>query len=272
MIRQPISRQAHVVLGVVSFVVLLLAYTWLSHRQHQRNPRDRTIPNWSQLGEGVLRVLNFDEPDSRLSDFFTSWLWIDAKATFTRHFSGLAIGVLSSIVIGLAMGCFAPLEALLLPPLSCLAKVPPTAMLAVFFVLVGTGTEFYLAMIAFGVIPTLSQSIYQSVRTDVPEELIYKAYTLGASHAELIWNVTFKQILPRIIEAVRLQVGPAMVYLIAAEYAVGSAGFGFRIKMQQRLSDMSTVYFYLVMLAAVGFFMDYSLTWLRRLLCPWFGK
>jgi NitT/TauT family transport system permease protein len=71
---------------------------------------------------------------------------------------------------------------------------------------------------------------------------------------------------------VRLQVGPAMVYLIAAEYAVGEIGFGFRLRMQQRLSDMSTVYIYLAILAAVGFLMDYSLTWLRRLLCPWFGK
>src|SRR5690606_34151043 len=120
----------------------------------------------------------------------------------SRHFSGLAIGVAASIVIGLAMGCFAHIEALLLPLLSFLAKIPPTAMLAVFFVLVGMGFELYVAMIAFGVFPTLAQAIYQSVKSDVPEELIYKAYTLGASHAELIWNVTFKQILPRVIEAI----------------------------------------------------------------------
>lgn len=267
MIRQPISLRAHIALGVVSVVVLLTAYTALSYRQHQRNPSDKTIPNWTQLADGVVRVL---KPQDRYDG--ASWLWTDAKATFTRHFSGLAIGVLVAVVLGLGMGCFTPIEALLLPPLSCLAKIPPTAMLAVFFVLVGTGMELYVAMIAFGVIPTLAQSIYQSARTDVPEELIYKAYTLGASHPELIWNVTFKQILPRIIEAVRLQVGPAMVYLIAAEYAIGDIGFGFRLRMQQRLSDMSTVYIYLAVLAAVGFLMDYSLTWLRRLLCPWFGK
>ncbi len=267
MIRQPISFRAHVALGVISVVVLLAAYTALSYRQHQRNPDDRTIPDWTQLADGVTRVL---KPQQRYDG--ASWLWVDAKATFGRHFTGLAIGVLSAVVIGLAMGCFAPIEALLLPPLSCLAKIPPTAMLAVFFVLVGTGVELYVAMIAFGVIPTLAQAIYQSARTDVPEELIYKAYTLGASHPELIWNVTFKQILPRIIEAVRLQVGPAMVYLIAAEYAIGDIGFGFRLRMQQRLSDMSTVYVYLVVLAGIGFLMDYSLTWLRRLMCPWFGK
>lgn len=268
MIRQPISFRAHVALGVISVVVLLAAYTALSYRQHQRNPDDTTIPNWSQLAAGVSRVL---KPQDRYDG--ASWLSMDAKATFGRHFAGLAIGIVAAVAIGLAMGCFTPIEALLLPPLSCLAKIPPTAMLAVFFVLVGaSGIEFYVAMIAFGVIPTLAQAIYQSARADVPEELIYKAYTLGASHPELIWNVTFKQILPRIIEAVRLQVGPAMVYLIAAEYAVGDTGFGFRLRMQQRLSDMSTVYIYLVILAAVGFLMDYSLTWLRRLLCPWFGK
>lgn len=267
MIRTPISVRTRIALGAVAIVVIAAAYTALSVRQHRINPRDTTIPTWTQLQGGLARIL---KPNNEYDG--ASWLWVDGKATFVRHFTGLSIGVLASIVVGLAMGCFTPIEALLAPLLSFLAKIPPTAMLAVFFVLVGMEFELYVAMIAFGVFPTLSQAIYQSVKTDVPEELIYKAYTLGASHAELIWNVTFKQILPRIIEAVRLQVGPAMVYLIAAEWAVGAIGFGYRLRIQSRLSDMSTVYVYLLVLGATGFLMDFSLTWLRKTICPWFGK
>ena len=158
-----------------------------------------------------------------------------------------------------------------MPPLSFLAKIPPTAMLAVFFVLVGTDFKMYVTMIAFGVLPTLAQTVYQSAKTDVPESLIYKAYTLGASHGEMIWNVIYKQILPRIIDAVRLQIGPAMVPLVAAEWMIAGQGFGYRLRLFYQRTDMTVVYLYLILLGAAGLAADYFLIWLRRKLCPWFG-
>ena len=98
------------------------------------------------------------------------------------------MGVAIALVVGMAMGCYPPVDALLGPPLSFLAKIPPTAMLAVFFVLVGTNLEFYVAMIAFGTAPTLAQAVHQAARKDVPDELVDKARTLGASQAEIIRN------------------------------------------------------------------------------------
>ena len=143
--------------------------------------------------------------------------------------------------------------------------------LAVFFVLVGTDTNMFVAMIGFGILPTLSQSIYLSVK-EVHEELLYKAYTLGASQLELIWNVILKQIFPKIIDAVRLQIGPAMVYLIAAEMVVGDVGFGYRIRLQSRLLNMNVVYPYLGLLAAFGFTMDYLLRVTQKVCFAWYVK
>ncbi len=85
------------------------------------------------------------------------------------------------------MGCFTPDRGLPLPAALALAKIPPTAALAVFFVLVGTGKNMYVAMIAFGVLPTLALTVYLAVK-EFPDELQYKAYTLGASHMEVIWH------------------------------------------------------------------------------------
>lgn len=268
MIRIPVSPGTKIGLGIASFVILAGIYTYLSHRQHVKNPRDTTIPSWSQLGEGIKKVVKPDDMEYH----GRSWIWVDSKASFERLFSGLAIGILCSIVIGVAMGCFTPAEAFLLPPLSFLAKIPPTAMLAVFFVLVGTGEAMYVTMIAFGVLPTLAQAVYQAAKKDVPDELLYKAYTLGASHAELVWNVVYKQILPRILESVRLQIGPAMVYLIAAEWMNAELGFGYRLRFQSRLLQMNVVYVYLVYLGLIGLAIDWTLTYARRKICPWFGE
>ena len=175
------------------------------------------------------------------------------------------------VIVGVAMGCFPVVEALLAPPLSFLAKIPPTAALAVFFVLFGTDLQMYTAMITFGILPSLAHSIYLAVE-DIPGELINKSYTLGASHAELVWNVVVRIVLPRMIDAIRLQIGPAMVYLIAAEMVTGDVGFGYRIRLQSRLLNMNVVYPYLVFLAGFGFVMDYALRRLQQVTSPWYAE
>jgi NitT/TauT family transport system permease protein len=263
MIRHPISKKAALVLGLLSVLAMLGFYTLVSGWQHKTNPDDTTIPTWSQLADGVKQIVSVDERSEE------RWIVEDGEATLSRLFLGLFFGVLGAVVLGLLMGCFTPFESFLGPPMSLLAKVPPTAALAVFFVLAGTDTRMYVAMIAFGVLPTLAQSVYLAVR-EVPDETLYKAYTLGASQTELIWNIIFRQILPKLIDAVRLQIGPAMVYLIAAEMVVGDVGFGYRIRLQSRLLNMSVVYPYLAVLAAFGFAMDDMLRRVQRFFFRWY--
>jgi NitT/TauT family transport system permease protein len=264
MIRRPIQRSTALCLGIASLLVLLGSYTWLAHRQHQKNSDDTTIPTWTQLKHGVIQMCEVNKRSGE------RWVVSDAKATAGRFFSGLALGCGGAVVLGMLMGCFAPIEAFFQPPLSLLAQVPPTAALAVFFVLAGTGNEMYVAMIAFGILPALAQTVYLAVK-EFPEELQYKTYTLGASHAEVIGSIILAQILPRLLDALRLVIGPAMVYLIAAEMVVGDVGFGYRIRLQSKLLNMSVVYPYLALLAGFGFGMGYGLRWLQQKLCPWYA-
>jgi NitT/TauT family transport system permease protein len=263
MIRKPLQARWAAVIGLASVIALLAAYTLLSHWQHRRNPDDTTIPSWGQLADGLQKVSEVSPKSGE------RWIAVDAQATAARLFWGLACGILGAVVLGLLMGCFAWIEALLAPPLSLLAKVPPTAALAVFFVLVGTETEMYVAMIAFGVLPVLAQSVYLAVR-DVPDEMLYKAATLGASAPEMIWSIILPSVLPKLLDAIRLQIGPAVVYLIAAEMVVGDVGFGYRIRLQSRLLNMNIVYPYLAALAGFGYLMDSALSRLQRAACPWY--
>ena len=152
-----------------------------------------------------------------------------------------------------------------------LAKVVPTAAMAVFFVLVGTDIEMFVTMIVFGVLPPLALATHLSVQ-EVPDELVHKAYTLGASHMEVIWGVVFPYILPKVIDLIRLSIGPAMVYLLAAEMLVSDEGFGYRIRLLSRRLDMMVVYPYLAILAVFGFSIDMALERLRRWLCPWYEE
>ncbi|HEY6564150.1 MAG TPA: ABC transporter permease subunit [Pirellulaceae bacterium] len=227
---------------------------------------DRSVPTWRSLyRDGLLRALG---PEGLNKDEY--WLWEDALASFRRLAAGLLVGVSLSVLLGLAMGCYSPIEHLLLPPISFLAKIAPTAMLAVFFILVGTGFEMYITMIACGTLPSLAQSVYQSTRADVHDELIDKAETLGASQMELVCSLILPQILPRLLDAARLQIGPAMVLLVAAEWMVADEGFGYRLRLFFQRTDMTVVYVYLIVLGAAGWILDAIFLRFRRWLCPWF--
>ena len=194
---------------------------------------------------------------------------MDTKATGFRLFFGLALGVGGAVVLGIALGCFARLGAFFNPLLSLFTKHPPTAMLAVFFVMVGTDTPMYVVMIAFGVLPCLAQAVYLSVR-EIPEEMINKGYTLGASSGEQILHVIVPAILPKVLDSIRLQIGPAIVFLIAAEMVVGNEGFGYRIRLQSKLLNMSVVYPYIEILAGFGYLLDYLLRLTQARFCGWY--
>ena len=232
------------------------------------------------MTDGVVRAFTAKHGGGRVDwgaiasgeEEYDAWIWVDGKATFSRLFMGILAGVLLSVVVGLLMGCYTTMEAFFLPPLSFLAKIPPTAMLAVYFVVFGTALKMYVAMIGLSVFFTLAQAIYHSAKEDVPEELIFKSYTLGATQIKCIWDVIYRHVLPKVLEFVRLSIAPAMVCLIAAEWFVGDMGFGYRLKIQSRLLDMSLVYVYLVFLGTAGFLIDMACIRFQRWLCPWYEQ
>ena len=277
-IKQPISYRKRILLSTVGVLLLVGLYFVLSMKQHIKNHQDTTLPNAYQLWDGFTQIVSphkklFSETEPTLWDNIKSaWLAQDVLATYGRLFKGLIWGCLLSVIIGILAGCYETFAAFIIPVTSVLAKAPGTAMLAVFFVIVGTGEPMYVAMIGFGVMPTLIQAVYLSARDDLHEEEIDKAYTLGASSFEVIWNIVLRQVLPKLIDSIRLQIGPAMVCLIAAEMLIGEVGFGYRIRMQQRLLHMNVVYLYITFLAFSGLLLDKGLISLRRYACPWYRR
>jgi NitT/TauT family transport system permease protein len=202
-------------------------------------------------------------------------LWVDTKVTFTRLFIGLLLSIAVALPLGLLMGCYEVFEAYFLPPFAFLAKVPAIAVLPIFFVIpwIGTSDRLFTAMILFGIVPTLTQAIFYAAKGDVPEELLFKARTLGATQLECVWDVIWKQIFPKFLEALRLSVGPALIYLFAAEYIKGETGLGGRLRLNgfKGMAATPHTYFYVAYFAVLCFLLDTSLRWLQRKLCPWYG-
>ena len=269
MIRRGIPVWLFTLLSIIFLIALVGVYFGLSARQSSKNAQQRVIPGWKAIGEGWQKAM---KPQGTKENPRPAMLWTDLRATYWRLIQGMSLGIIASVIVGVLMGAYRWIEACLSPIVAFMSKVPQIAILPIFFAVVGTDEKMFLSMIAFGIFFTLTESIYQAVQKDVSDDAIDKAYTLGASDPEIIYEVIWKQILPRILDAIRLHIGPAMGFLLAAEMLVGGQGMGYRIRMESRVTDMRIVYSYVAILGTSGLLADWLLIALRRRLCPWFGQ
>ena len=70
---------------------------------------------------------------------------------------------------------------------------------------------------------------------------VVKALTLGASSWQLLLRVALPQAMPRLIQALRLSLGPAWVFLISAEAIAADVGLGYRIFLVRRYLAMDVI-------------------------------
>jgi len=96
-----------------------------------------------------------------------------------------------------------------------------------------------------------------------------KAQTLGASSWQLAIRVALPQIMPRLILAVRLALGPAWVFLISAEAIASDVGLGYRIFLVRRYLSMDIILPYVAWIALLAIAMDWALRRVSRHSFAW---
>lgn len=185
-------------------------------------------------------------------------LVVDTGASLLRLAKGLGLGFFIALAIGVAMGAFTPVEHLLYNLVAGLSKIPPLAVLPIIFIFQGVGEAPKMTIIALGIAPTMTLDIFSRCR-EFPRELIVKAYTLGASTVEVVFKVMLPAIWPAVLAALRLAIGPAWVYLIAAEAIAAEAGLGYRIFVVQRQLGMNIILIYVAWIMVLGLSMDLGL-------------
>ena len=141
-------------------------------------------------------------------------------------------------------------------------------MLPILFIVFGLGELSKVVLIIGGILPFLIRDLSARV-IEIPREMIVKAETLGASSLVIGLRVALPQILPRVIQAVRLSLGPAWLFLIAAEAIASEQGLGDRIFLVRRFLAMDVILTYVIWITLLAFLMDLALRWLSRRLFPW---
>ena len=262
-IGSPLLPATRIALGALGAVLVIAVYEIYVHGHEASGGNPRFSPGLGQMWT-ALRELTQVDPRSGSVPF-----WTDTAASLWILARGLALGVAISTVLGVAMGVLSTVHAVCTPVVTAVAKIPPTALIALFMVVFGvTGDGFKIALIAFGIAPTLILGIALVARA-VPKNTIVKAYSLGASTLDVVTRAVLPQILPQVIDMIRLAVGPAWIYLIAAEYINASEGIGHGIVLSQRMVRIDHILVYAIWLAILGTAIDAGFHLVSRAISPW---
>jgi NitT/TauT family transport system permease protein len=266
LINQQPGRVSTLALGVLPFILILVAYLVASDIRLDANPGDKLLPSFASFGESI-RELAFEE--SQRTGKITAWG--DTVASLQRLGMGLGISALIGLVFGVATGVIPFVRTTLAPFIAALSMIPPLAILPVLFIVFGLGEVAKVVLIVFGVAPFIMRDI--ALRAgELPREQIIKAQTLGASTWQIILRVVLPQMWPRLLDSMRLTLGAAWLFLIAAEAIASTEGLGYRIFLVRRYMAMDTILPYVLWITLLAFLMDYALRLVSRKAFPWYAR
>lgn len=263
-------------LSWVLFLIGIFAYTQFSVIRHKENPEDRVIPSGAQLWQGIkASVLEPAEEDDALDPGATtfqrvthSMIWKDTVSSSRRFFIAIAL-LIPAILIGLHMAVFPYAEAFFLRFILFFDKIVALSLLPILFIVFGIDEWSKIMLMVIGVGPTLMLDTY-NIAKSVPREQVVKAFTLKSTNLDVAYRVILKQIMPQVINSVRLNLKPLALFLFAGEMIASTDGLAYRIAIMRRHMGMDIIIPYLLWVAVLLFGMDALLRVANRRLHPWF--
>jgi len=257
------SRTTALILALLPFVALVVAYMLGSAARLADNPSDKLLPALATMADTIHRMAFV--PDVRTGEYL---LWSDTLASLGRLFAALGISTVIALVFGMVVGMFPYIRALLAPVFAAISMVPPLALLPILFIVLGLGETSKITLIVIGVAPIMIRDLALKV-LELPREQTVKAETLGANSWQIALRVVLPQILPRLITCLRLQLGPAWLFLIAAEAISSDSGLGYRIFLVRRYLSMDVIFPYVIWITLLAVVTNLLLDLLRIRLFPW---
>lgn len=259
----PITRRT---LAAAPFLAVIIAYGIASHLRLSENPSDRLLPSFITMAETFWRYATV--PDRRSGALL---LWSDTFASLARLLTGIGAAAVTGCMIGLNTALFPLLRNMFAPFLIFLSIIPPLTLLPILFIAFGVGETAKIVLIFVGTVFVIGRDIQLYVQ-QMPREQITKALTLGASQFGVAYRVILPQVAPRLINSVRLALGAAWLFLIAAEMISATEGLGYRIGLSRRYLAMDVIIPYVLWITALGVSLDVLLRMSVSRLFPWYKE
>jgi len=203
----------------------------------------------------------------------TTWLieddlLADTTISVYRVLAGFALSAALALPIGLLIGAFRPVEALLEPLTDFIRYMPAVAFIPLVMLWFGIDESAKIAIIFIGTFFQMVLMVAENVRL-VPTAQVEAAQTMGATRDEIIRLVLLQSAKPAILDTLRITMGWAWTYLVVAELVASNSGLGYAILKAQRFLKTDTIFGGIILIGVIGLLMDQAFRWLHRRAFPY---
>jgi NitT/TauT family transport system permease protein len=195
-------------------------------------------------------------------------LWENLSASLVRLFWGYMLGGIPALLLGLAMGLYRPVRAIVDPLVAATYPVPKSAILPLVLLVFGLGEASKIVMVALGVFyPMLINTAAGVMQID--RIYLDVGRNFGAGRWQTFRTIALPGAAPLIMAGIKLGVGMGLILIAIAEMVGAQNGIGYMIWNAWQLMAVETMYVALAVIAVLGFAFSVALDELERWILPW---
>lgn len=195
-------------------------------------------------------------------------LFDNILASLTVILSGFLLASVLAVPIGILMGSFRAVQALVEPITGFMRYIPVSALIPLLILWIGIGIEQKIMVIFLG---TFFQQLIliSDVSARISKDLIDCAYTFGANRRQVVLKVLVPACMPGVMDNLRVTMGWAWTYLVVAELVAADSGLGYMILNAMRGLFTDVILLGVLTIGILGLITDFIFKWLRARLLPW---
>ena len=198
-------------------------------------------------------------------------LWEHFAASMLRVFSAFALGCVTAIPIGIAMGMSRVWKGIFDPPIELLRPLPPLAYLPLIIIWFGIGEVPKVLLIFLSCFAPLAMAARSGMRS-ASQEQMNAAYSMGASYGQVIRHVVLPAAMPEILVGMRVSIGFGWSTLVAAEMVAANVGLGQMVLNASNFLRTDIVVMGIIVIGSVAYLFDLLMRWVEDKVVPWKGK
>ena len=231
------------------------------------------LAGWAALAaSGIVNPVFLPGPLSVLERIGTWYrnddLLGDIWISTLRVVAGWALSALVALPLGLFIGTYRAVQALLEPLTDFIRYMPAVAFIPLVMLWIGIDEGAKIGIIFIGTFFQMVLMVAEDVRR-VPMAQIEAAQTMGATRAEIIERVIIPSAKPALVDTLRITMGWAWTYLVVAELVAANSGLGYAIIKAQRFLQTDKIFCGIILIGLIGLAMDQSFRLMHRRLFPW---
>lgn len=192
----------------------------------------------------------------------------DVIVSCYRVFASFLMASLVAVPLGIAMGCFGNLKALLNPILSAWRYLPAASFIPLLLVWFGPTDFAKLSLLFIGVTFFLVTLVLDNTQA-VPKEFIEASLTMGASRRRVVTGVVVPAAMPAIFDSMRNMIAVGWTYLVIAEIVGAQDGIGAVMMRAGRFLNVDVIMACILMIGILGVLTDVLFRMAQRYLFPW---